>query len=85
MGGWDVPTGRVKVGDGFVTKGRRDVWVKSEAPEMPSPKCYILKPDTCKPEVWQTVVNGTAVVKDWFVVEGRSLEEPKGGLDGDEL
>ncbi|EAQ83262.1 hypothetical protein CHGG_09666 [Chaetomium globosum CBS 148.51] len=85
MGGWDVPTGRVRVGDGFVTEGRRDAWVESEVPEMPSPKCYVLKPDTCEPEVWQTVVNGTAVVRDWFVVEGTSLEEAQGGLGGDEL
>ena len=85
MGGWDVPTGKVKVGDGFVTQGRRDAWVESEAPEMPSPRCYVLKPDTCEPEVWQTVVNGTALVKDWFVVEESSLEEPKGGLEDDEL
>ncbi|KAH6847317.1 Alpha/Beta hydrolase protein [Chaetomium sp. MPI-CAGE-AT-0009] len=85
MGGWDVPTGKVRVGDEFGTEGRRDAWVMSEAPEMPVPRCYVLKPETCEPEVWRAVVNGTAVVKDWFVVEGGMSDEPKGGLEGDEL
>ncbi|KAK3290679.1 uncharacterized protein B0H64DRAFT_478982 [Chaetomium fimeti] len=49
------------------------------------PKCYVLQPGNCEPGVWQTVVNGAAVVKDWFVVEADTLDGPKGDLEGDEL
>ncbi|AEO59963.1 hypothetical protein MYCTH_2308690 [Thermothelomyces thermophilus ATCC 42464] len=88
MAGLDLPTGRVRAGDDFVTAGLRDAWaVKNAAPDMVEPRCYVLKPESCEPEVWKTVVDGTAIVKDWFVVgstggEGRGVE---GGIDGDEL
>ncbi|KAK4032356.1 Alpha/Beta hydrolase protein [Parachaetomium inaequale] len=88
MGGWDVPTGRVRVGEGFVTGGPRDVWgVKSEVPGAVGARCYVLKPESCEEEVWRAVVNGTAVVEDWFVVEGEREggKGVKGGIGGDEL
>ncbi|KAK3305793.1 Alpha/Beta hydrolase protein [Chaetomium strumarium] len=84
MFGWDVATGMVKVTDEYRTEGPRDAWgVRGELPAMPKARCYVLRPDTCEEEVWKTVVNGTAVVKDWFVVEGEGA--PGGGVGGDEL
>ena len=66
----DVATGLIPVTDELATLGPHDTWfIKNVPPEMPKPVCYILKPDSCLPEVWKTVENGTATVKDWFVVE----------------
>lgn len=85
MGGWDVATGRVRADEGYKTEGRGDGWGKSEAPEVPRPRCYVLKPESCEREVWERVVDGTAVVRDWFVVDGGDEGEGGGGFMGDEL
>ncbi|GAB1317110.1 Lysosomal protective protein [Madurella fahalii] len=87
--GWDIPTGRVMVTDAFRTEGPRDAWgVREELPEMPKARCYVLKPESCEEEVWKTVMNGTAVVRDWFVVQdgdGKGGTGSSGGIGGDEL
>jgi hypothetical protein len=84
MFGWDVATGTVRVTDEYRTEGPGDAWgVRAELPAMPEARCYVLRPDSCEEEVWKTVVNGTAVVKDWFVVEGEGA--PAAGVGGDEL
>lgn len=76
----DIATGLVPVTDELATEGPRDIWhVKNVPPEMPAPTCYVLKPITCEPEVWDLVKAGTAVVKDWYVVgedpgEGNDIE-----------
>ncbi|KAK4250005.1 Alpha/Beta hydrolase protein [Corynascus novoguineensis] len=85
MAGLDLPTGKVRIGDDYVTAGLRDAWtVRNEAPQMVQPRCYVLKPETCEPDVWKTVLNGTAVVRDYYVVEGEA-REVEGGIGGDEL
>lgn len=67
--GLDVPTGLFQTGDHFATVGPRDVWhVKAIPPVPPKPKCYILTPKTCVPDVWEKVLAGAVTVKDWFVV-----------------
>jgi len=72
----DVATGRRPVTDGMATTGPADTWaVKNVAPAAPRPRCYILWSASCLPEVWETVLNGTAVVKDWYVVEGEDGED----------
>jgi len=68
--GLDVPTGSTVVGDEYATEGPRSTWhIKNVPPEMPKPRCYILKPGSCPPEVWDRFVAGKAVVKDYFVVD----------------
>ncbi|KAH6615635.1 carboxypeptidase C [Chaetomium sp. MPI-SDFR-AT-0129] len=76
----DIATGRVRVDEEYTTdRGLRDAWtVRSTVPEFPRPRCYVLVPGSCEPEVWRTVVDGTAVVKDYFVVGRR-------GEDGGEV
>lgn len=37
----------------------------------PAPRCYILSPKTCVPEVWKKVLAGAVTVKDWFVVDDK--------------
>jgi len=81
MGGRDVATGKVKVGEGYRTEGPNDVsGVKLVAEEMPRERCYILKPMTCSPEVWGRVVKGEVEVKDYYVVESDQVGNV--GVDG---
>lgn len=68
--GLDVPTGRVVTGDDFATAGPRDVWDMKGVPPAPmKPRCYILQPTTCVPELWEKVLAGAVTVRDWLVVE----------------
>ncbi|KAI5457496.1 Alpha/Beta hydrolase protein [Mariannaea sp. PMI_226] len=79
----DIATGLLPVSDELTTLGPKDTWhIKNTLPERPEPRCYILKPLTCLPDVWAEVESGRAVVKDWYVVEE---EETSGEVlaDGD--
>jgi carboxypeptidase C (cathepsin A) len=77
----DIATGLLPSTNELFTEGPGDTWnVQHAPPEMPQPKCYILKPVTCLPEVWEKVKEGTAVVRDWFVVDDETEEEPFGEL-----
>ncbi|KAI0864747.1 carboxypeptidase S1 [Xylaria cubensis] len=71
----DIATGLVPLTDEVVTVGPKEVWVRNTPPERPQPRCYVLKPVTCVPEVWKKVVEGTAVVRDWFVVDDVTKED----------
>lgn len=67
--GLDIPTGLFTTDDEFATVGPSDVWhIKGNPPVPPEPKCYILTPKTCLPEIWKKVLAETVKVKDWFVV-----------------
>jgi carboxypeptidase C (cathepsin A) len=78
--GLDVSTGLTVVSDEYATEGPKNVWhIKQVPPEVPEPRCYILKPITCLPEVWQKVKAGMVVVKDYFVVETVD-EDAVGGM-----
>lgn len=69
--GLDVPTGLIVTDDEFATVGHSEVWsIKSVPPTPQKPRCYILKPGTCVPKLWERVMKGAVTVKDWFVVEG---------------
>jgi hypothetical protein len=68
--GLDMPTGSFQTDDEFATIGPKDIWfIKGQPPTPPEPKCYILSPMTCVPDVWNKVLAGAVKVKDWFVVE----------------
>ncbi|PYH40796.1 uncharacterized protein BP01DRAFT_387000 [Aspergillus saccharolyticus JOP 1030-1] len=50
--------------------GLRDTFeIRNEVPAVPKSRCYILAPGSCELEVWKTVLDGTAVVRNWHVVE----------------
>ncbi|EFZ04412.1 peptidase S10 family protein [Metarhizium robertsii] len=70
----DIPTGLLPVHDELSTVGPPDTWhVKQAAPKAPEPKCYILAPETCTPEVWEKVNSGKVTVRDYFVVEDKEV------------
>ncbi|UKZ82733.1 hypothetical protein TrVFT333_010529 [Trichoderma virens FT-333] len=72
----DIATGLQPVKDDLSTDGPSDTWhVRHEPPEKPAPKCYILAPQSCVPEVWEKVVAGTAQIKEWFVIEETDDEQ----------
>lgn len=59
----------------FRTEGPGDTWWKrSEVMPVPEGRCYSLMPSTCSREQVEALRNGTAVVKDYYVV----------GIEGDE-
>lgn len=65
----DIATGLLPVSDDLTTEGPSSTFhIKNEVPESPEPKCYVLVPNTCTPEQYASVVDGTAIVKDFFVV-----------------
>lgn len=75
----DIPTGLLPVHDELSTVGPPDTWhIKQTAPKAPAPKCYILVPETCTPDVWEKVKSGKVTVKDYFVVDDE--EEGDGEL-----
>ncbi|KAF7596880.1 hypothetical protein BBP40_011925 [Aspergillus hancockii] len=66
----DIPTGLLDVTEEFKTTGPKDTWhIKNMPPAVPEPRCYVLSPGTCLPEVWEKAVAGTVTIKDWFVVD----------------
>lgn len=74
--GLDIPTGLFQTEDDFTTVGPSDIWhIKGVRPVPPEPSCYILKPNTCVPEIWKKVIAGTVKVKDWFVVDDEDAVE----------
>jgi hypothetical protein len=79
----DVATGLVPVTDNYTTTGPLSTWhIKNEIPEAPKPTCYILMPWTCTPEQYASVKNGSAVVKNYIVVEDEEEErEASSGLE----
>lgn len=80
----DIATGLSTVTDDYATRGPKDTWhIKNEAPQSPEPKCYVLEPGSCEPEVWHKVVAGNVTVKDYFVVGEIGGDE--GGIGDGEL
>ena len=72
----DIATGLRPLSDDLTTEGPRSTWgIKNKVLPAPEPVCYTLDPaGRCEREVYETVMNGTAVVRNYIVV-GRNKEE----------
>ncbi|KUI71605.1 hypothetical protein VM1G_06988 [Cytospora mali] len=71
--------------DVFKTEGTSDAWWRrSEVLPAPERRCYILMLSTCSEEEHQALKNGTAIVKDYFVVgiEGAGKGATDASADG---
>lgn len=70
----DLATGKVDTAKNgsYSTKGPTSTWqFKNQVPESPEPECYILALEaTCTEDQIASVVNGTAVIRDYVLVEG---------------
>ncbi|KAH9217656.1 putative lysosomal protective protein precursor [Leptodontidium sp. 2 PMI_412] len=65
----DIATGLLPVFDELSTIGPSSSFhVKNAVPEAPEPKCYILSPGTCTFEQYAGLKDGTAIVREFFVV-----------------
>ncbi|PSS00843.1 Alpha/Beta hydrolase protein [Coniella lustricola] len=54
----------------FATKGYKDTWWrKNEVFGVPKPQCYILQPWTCSEEETEALKKGTAVVREYLLVD----------------
>lgn len=70
--GLDVATGTIDTEKHSNYSSKGDVEASralQEAPESPKPTCYILDPSTCTNDQLGAVVNSTAVVHDYIVID----------------
>ncbi|KAH7420101.1 serine carboxypeptidase [Cadophora sp. MPI-SDFR-AT-0126] len=80
----DIATGLLPVSDDLTTLGPSSTFhIKNAVPSAPEPKCYILNPETCTPEQYAGVKDGSAIVRDFFVVGSVRHEDVEvGGESG---
>ncbi|KAL5360366.1 Alpha/Beta hydrolase protein [Aspergillus floccosus] len=69
----DIATGKVNTAkhESYSTRGPSSTWnITNAVPDSPAPTCYVLQLTTyCTEEQVQSVVDGTAVIKDYIVVD----------------
>ncbi|KAL1982279.1 hypothetical protein VTN96DRAFT_1588 [Rasamsonia emersonii] len=74
----DIATGKISTIENptYKTEGPSTTWdIKNEIPPMPAPTCYILAlKETCTDDQAQSVINGSALVRDYIVVDGNSQD-----------
>lgn len=71
----DIATGNISTLDQpeYATQGPSDVsGIRNEPIVDPGAQCYVLDRGQCTSEQWETVMNGTALVKNWIVVDGNT-------------
>lgn len=68
--GQDIATGNVSPGSNYSTQGPSSSWAtKNQVPAAVPGQCYVLNLfATCTEAEVESVINGTAVVRDWIVV-----------------
>ena len=75
----DIATGQVSIvdDDTYSSEGPPSTWhIKNEVPESPKPVCYVLALSaTCTEDQKKSVLDGSAVIKDYVVV-GSSRDHP---------
>ena len=76
----DIATGTVDLlkDTAYKTKGPDNTWhILNEVLPSPEPICYVFSPDTCTKDEWKSVVDGTAVIKDWKLVKSGDKHHSK--------
>jgi hypothetical protein len=74
MFGHDIATGKINLAQNgnYSTTGPMSVAnVKNKVTEALENMCFVRLPESCTDEQLIALANGTAVVKDWIVVEPR--------------
>lgn len=72
---FDIATGTISTTQNrnYSTNGTRDTFaIRNEPVKLPGAQCYVLDSDQCTLEQWESVENGTALVKNWIVVDGNT-------------
>jgi carboxypeptidase C (cathepsin A) len=71
----DISTGNISTTENldYATKGPGDVYNITNEPIVDAgAQCYVLDPGQCTQEQWESVVNGTALVRNWIVVDANT-------------
>ena len=91
MFGRDIATGKIDLAQNgnYSTTGPKSVAdVKNEVTGDLENMCFVRLPESCTDEQLATLAKGTAVVKDWIVVEPRGKKprpmKQNGDRNGDE-
>ncbi|KAF2758678.1 alpha/beta-hydrolase [Pseudovirgaria hyperparasitica] len=72
----DIATGQINTAENanYGTEGPTSTFdIKNEVIPMPAPTCYVLDPDQCTDDQWESVSNGTALVRNWIVVDENTI------------
>ncbi|KAH7122618.1 Alpha/Beta hydrolase protein [Dendryphion nanum] len=72
---FDIATGNISTtqNQNYTTKGPKDIFNITNTPiKLPGAQCYVLDSDQCTPEQWETVENGSALVRNWIVVDANT-------------
>lgn len=72
---FDVATGNISTIENpdYSTEGPEKVDdIKNEIITLPGAQCYVLDRDQCTEEQWETVENGTALVRNWIVLDANT-------------
>jgi carboxypeptidase C (cathepsin A) len=72
---FDIATGNISTTENptYSTKGPKDVYnIKNKPVVDPGSQCYVLDQGQCTAEQWETVMNGTALIKNWIVVDANT-------------
>ena len=71
----DIATGETSTIESadYATEGPSDVYNITNEPVVdPGSQCYVLDRGQCTEEQWETVMNGSALVKNWIVVDANT-------------
>lgn len=71
----DIATGNISTAENptYGTKGPKDVYdIKNEPVTDPGSQCYVLDKGQCTNAQWETVMDGTALIMDWIVVDANT-------------
>jgi hypothetical protein len=71
----DISTGNISTAANldYATEGPSDVFKITNEPIVDEgTQCYVLDPGQCTAEQWESVMNGTALVRNWIVVDGNT-------------
>jgi len=71
----DIATGKTSTLEhaDYSTQGPSDVYNITNEPVVdPGSQCYVLDRGQCTDEQWETVMNGSALIKNWIVVDANT-------------
>ncbi|KAF2181724.1 alpha/beta-hydrolase [Zopfia rhizophila CBS 207.26] len=74
---FDIATGNISTAENgnYSTEGPDNVFnITNEPITLPGAQCYVLDRDQCTEEQWESVENGTALVRNWIVVDGNTTQ-----------
>ncbi|KAF2865051.1 Alpha/Beta hydrolase protein [Massariosphaeria phaeospora] len=72
---FDIATGYVSTTQNadYATKGPADTFnITNEPVTLPGSQCYVLDKDQCTAEQWESVEDGSALVREWIVVDANT-------------